>query len=157
MLKIQMLHFCRVSKYIMKLSAVRKVLETRWFLALGSFETLGSKLSHGTSWIAEIIHWIISPNVRTHLRKVSKRSLSSIKKEPEGSFCVIFDTSWPEGKDRYRFQAISYLIVDRLPNGPVFHRLDRRIGHLGFLLATWLWLFYLALSSRHKEHFSKHF
>ena len=83
-----MLHFCRVSKYIMKLSAVRKVLETRWFLALGSFETLGSKLSHGTSWIAEIIHWIISPNVRTHLRKVSKRSLTSIKKEPEGSFLL---------------------------------------------------------------------
>ena len=93
MLRIQMLHFCRVSKYIMKLSAVRKVLETLLFLALGSFETLGSKLSHGTSWIAEIIHWIISPNVRTHLRKVSKRSLSSIKKEPEGSFCVISDTS----------------------------------------------------------------
>ena len=80
-----MLHFCRVSKYIMKLSAVRKVLETRWFLALGSFETLGSKLSHGTSWIAEIIHWIISPNVRTHLRKVSKKNL---KREPCGSLFV---------------------------------------------------------------------
>ena len=40
MLRIQMLHFCRVSKYIMKLSAVRKVLETPLFLALGSF---GSK------------------------------------------------------------------------------------------------------------------
>ena len=88
-----MLHFCRVSKYKMKLSAVRKVIETSLFLALGSFGTLGPKLSHGTSWIAEIIHRIISPNVRTHLRKVSKRSLSSIKKEPEGSFCVIFDTS----------------------------------------------------------------
>ena len=88
MLRIQMLHLCRVSKYIMKLSAVRKVLETPLFLALGSFETLGSKLSHGTSWIAEIIHWIISPNVRIHLRKVSKRSLSSIKKEPEGSFLL---------------------------------------------------------------------
>ena len=126
MLKIQMLHFCRVSKYIMKLSAVRKVLETPLFLALGSFGTLGPKLiehgqrivskryvflestdsaskflfwlyprtpfvsliSHGTSCIAEIIHWIISPNVRTHLRKVSKRSLSSIKKEPEGSFLL---------------------------------------------------------------------
>ena len=34
---------------ILKLSAVRKVLETLLFLALGSFETLGSKLSHGTS------------------------------------------------------------------------------------------------------------
>ena len=83
-----MLNFCRVSKYKMKLSAVRKVLEIPLFLALGSFGTLGPKLSHGTSWIAEIIHWIISPDVRTHLRKVSKRSLSSIKKEPEGSFLL---------------------------------------------------------------------
>ena len=65
-------------KKILKLSAVRKVPETIMFQALGSFETLGSKLSHGTSWIAEIIHWIISPNVRTHLRKGSKRTLSLI-------------------------------------------------------------------------------
>ena len=72
---------------------MKKVHGTILFHALGSFETLGSKLSYGTSWIAEIIHWIISPNVRTHLRKVSKRSLSAIKKEPGGSFCVIFDTS----------------------------------------------------------------
>ena len=50
-----------------------KVLEIESFQALGSFETLGSKLSHGTSWIAEIIHWIISPNVRTHLRKIVNR------------------------------------------------------------------------------------
>ena len=85
MLRIQMLHFCRVSKYIMKLSAVRKVLETPLFLALRSFGTLGPKLSHGTS--------SKFADVRIHLRKVSKRSLSSIKKEPEGSFCVIFDTS----------------------------------------------------------------
>ena len=47
------------------------MLETRLFLALGSFETLGSKLSHGTSWIAEIIHWIISPNVRPQGRQKS--------------------------------------------------------------------------------------
>ena len=40
MLKIQMLYFCRASKYRMKLSAVRKVLETPLFQALGSF---GSK------------------------------------------------------------------------------------------------------------------
>ena len=59
-----------------KLSAVRKVLETTMFQVLGSFETLGSKLSHGTSWIAEIIHWIISPNVRTHLRKVFNMTFS---------------------------------------------------------------------------------
>ena len=88
MLKIQMLHFCRVSKYKMKLSAVRKVIETSLFLALGSFGTLGPKLSHGTSWIAEIIHWIISPNVRTHLRKVSKENLYSNKKEHEGTFLL---------------------------------------------------------------------
>ena len=61
-----------------KLPAVRKVPETITFQALGSFETLGSKLSLGTSWIAEIIHWIISPNVRTHLRKVFYMTLSSI-------------------------------------------------------------------------------
>ena len=78
MLNIQMLHFCRVSKNKMKLSAVRKVLETPLFLALGSFGTLGPKLSYGTSWIAEIIHWIISPNVRTHPRKVFNMTLSSI-------------------------------------------------------------------------------
>ena len=47
----------------MKLSAVRKVLETLLFLALGSFETLGSKLSHGTSKKFA--------DVRPHLRKVS--------------------------------------------------------------------------------------
>ena len=79
-------------KDILKLSAVRKVLETRWFLALGSFETLGSKLSHGTSWIAEIIHWIISPNVRTHLRKVLKRGISLTKNTEDvipGVFIVI--------------------------------------------------------------------
>ena len=49
-------------KNILKLSAVRKVLETIMFLALGSFETLGSKLSHGTS--------LKFADVRTHLRKV---------------------------------------------------------------------------------------
>ena len=64
----------------MKLSAVRKVLEIPLFLALGSFGTLGPKLSHGTS--------SKFADVRTHLRKVSKRSLSSIKKEPEGSFLL---------------------------------------------------------------------
>ena len=63
-----MLHFCRVSKNKMKLSAVRKVLETPLFLALGSFGTLGPKLSHGTS--------SKFADVRTHLRKVSKKTLS---------------------------------------------------------------------------------
>ena len=55
-------------KNIPKLSAVRKVLETLLFLALGSFETLGSKLSHGTS--------LKFADVRTHLRKVSKNTIS---------------------------------------------------------------------------------
>ncbi len=85
MLNIQMLHFCRVSKNKMKLSAVRKVLETPLFLALGSFGTLGPKLSHGTS--------SKFADIRTHLRKVSKKNSSSNKKEPGGSFCVIYDTS----------------------------------------------------------------
>ena len=53
-----------------KLSAVRKVPETLEFQALGSFETLGSKLSHGTS--------LKFADVRTHLRKVFKKTLSSL-------------------------------------------------------------------------------
>ena len=51
------------------LSAVRKVLEII-FQALGSFETLGSKLSHGTSKKVA--------DVRNHIRKVSKNLLSQI-------------------------------------------------------------------------------
>ncbi len=54
--------FFKFIKNIEKLSAVRKVLETLLFLALGSFETLGSKLSHGT--LKKVA------DVRTHLRKV---------------------------------------------------------------------------------------
>ena len=54
--------FLKFIKNIEKLSAVRKVLETLLFLALGSFETLGSKLSHGTSKKVA--------DVRTHLREV---------------------------------------------------------------------------------------
>ena len=47
----------------MKLSAVRIVLEILLFQELGSFETLGAKLSHGTSKKVA--------DVRTHLREVS--------------------------------------------------------------------------------------
>ena len=54
----------------MKLSAVRKVLETLLFLALGIIETLGSIISHGTS--------LKFADVRPHLRKVSKMTLSPI-------------------------------------------------------------------------------
>ena len=61
----------------MKLSAVRKVLETLLFLALGSFGALDPKLSHGTS---SKFH-----DVRTHLRKVSKITLSSIRDSQNGS------------------------------------------------------------------------
>ena len=46
---------------------MRKVLETIMFLALGSFGTLGPKLSHGTS--------SKFADVRTHLRKVLKMTL----------------------------------------------------------------------------------
>jgi len=53
---------------------VRKVLETRLFLALGSFGTLGPKLSHGTS--------SKFADVRTHLRKVSKMTLSTNQELP---------------------------------------------------------------------------
>ena len=53
---------------------MRKVLETRLFLALGSFGTLGPKLSHGTS--SKLA------DVRTHLRKVSKMTLSTNQELP---------------------------------------------------------------------------
>ena len=49
----------------MELSAVRKVLETVLIQGLGSFETLGSKLSHGTS--------LKFADVRPHLRKASRK------------------------------------------------------------------------------------
>ena len=49
----------------LRLPAVRKVPETQLFQALGSFGTLGPKLSHGTS---SKFH-----DVRTHLRKASRK------------------------------------------------------------------------------------
>ena len=55
---------------LLKLSAVRKVPETIMFQALGIIETLGSIISHGTS--------SKFADVRTHLRKVFKRSFSPI-------------------------------------------------------------------------------
>ena len=58
-------------KHVQELSAVKKVLETIVFLALGSFGTLDPKLSHGTS--------SKFADVRTHLRKVSKITLYSIR------------------------------------------------------------------------------
>ncbi|OFR14055.1 hypothetical protein HMPREF2904_10615 [Streptococcus sp. HMSC072G04] len=72
------INFCKNKKiyslelfnHQLKLSDVRKALETIKFQELGSFETLGSKLSHGTSKKFA--------DVRTHLRKVSKMTLSSI-------------------------------------------------------------------------------
>ena len=47
--KIKMINIIKFIQYTLKLSAVRKVLEALVSLTLGSFETLGSKLSHGTS------------------------------------------------------------------------------------------------------------
>ena len=56
--------------HLLKLSSVRKVLETIMFLALGIIETLGSIISHGTS--------SKFADVRTHLWKLSKMTLSLI-------------------------------------------------------------------------------
>ena len=52
----------------LRLSNVRKVPETIVFQALGSFGTLGPKLSLGTS--------SKFADVRTHLRKASKKTYS---------------------------------------------------------------------------------
>ena len=59
-------------KSILKLSVVRKVPETIKIQALGIIETLGSIISHRTSKKFA--------DVRTHLRKVSKKSLSLKKR-----------------------------------------------------------------------------
>ena len=56
-----------LKKYL-RLSAVRKALETLLFQALGSFETLDSKLSHGPS--------SKFADVRTLLREVSNSIVS---------------------------------------------------------------------------------
>lgn len=56
---------------------MRKVLETRLFLALGIIETLGSIISH------EALKKFA--DVRTQLRKVSQITLSSIRDSQNGS------------------------------------------------------------------------
>ena len=61
-IQIKEIYSLELLTHLLKLSAVRKVLETIVFLALGSFGTLGPKLSH---------------DVRPHLRKVFKITLSS--------------------------------------------------------------------------------
>ena len=65
----------------LKLSVVRKVLETIKIQALGIIETLGSIISHGTSKKFA--------DVRTHLRKVFKMTLSTFKK-PEPTLKLFF-------------------------------------------------------------------
>ena len=74
-IRINTFYELKLFNHQLKLSAVRKVPETIMFQVLGSFETLGSKLSHGTS--------LKFADVRTHLRKVSKMNLSSIWKEAQ--------------------------------------------------------------------------
>ena len=74
-------------KHVQELSAVKKVLETIVFLALGSFGTLDPKLSHGTS--------SKFADVRTHLRKVSKITLYSIRGSwSKGQLPFFTLTSW---------------------------------------------------------------
>lgn len=48
-IQIKEIYSLELLTHLLKLSAVRKVPETTVFQALGNFETLGSKLSHGTS------------------------------------------------------------------------------------------------------------
>ena len=59
--KINNSYLLTLFKHLLILSAVRKVAETLKFQPLGSFETLGSKLSHGT--LQKFA------DVRIHLRK----------------------------------------------------------------------------------------
>ena len=64
--------FCDQSETFKRLSAVSNVAETNAFQPLGIFETLGSKISLGTSKKVA--------DVRTHLKKVSKVIIFLIKK-----------------------------------------------------------------------------
>ena len=120
----------RFIQHILKLSAVRKVLETILILALGSFGTLGPKLSHGTSWIAEIIHWIISPNVRTHLREVSKMTSSLIKNT--GDLLGVFDWNSVSGDLFFTYfpklRSYRMLSHDNLPITSRSQKKDEDIG-----------------------------
>ena len=78
-------------KKILKLSAVRKVPETITFQALGIIETLGSIISLGTSWIAEIIHWIIDVYKRQpHTIQVEEPQLELV--DPVGSAQLVSET-----------------------------------------------------------------
>ena len=63
-----------------RLSAVRKVPETIKFQELGIFETLGSKISHGTSKKVA--------DDRNHLRKVLKNFSSILKKSLTALFIL---------------------------------------------------------------------
>ena len=69
-IQIKEIYSLELLTHLLKLSAVRKVPETIQFQALGIIETLGSIISHGTS--------SKFADVRTHLRKVSKITFSSI-------------------------------------------------------------------------------
>ena len=84
-----MRYFLGSFNHLLKLSAVRKVLETILFLALGSFGTLDPKLSYGTS--------SKFADVRTHLRKVSKMTLSTNQELPYlmvMGVLVLFSSFW---------------------------------------------------------------
>ncbi len=83
-------------KNIPKLSAVRKVLETLLFLALGSFETSGSKLSHGTS--------SKFADVRTH----------------QGKFLAYFYYSSEENPTPFSFTNLSLRMVSGSPLEQLF-------------------------------------
>ena len=67
-----MISIFKLFNHLLKLSAMRKVPETYLFQVHGIIETLGSIISHGTS--------LKFADVRTHLRKVLKETLSTIKK-----------------------------------------------------------------------------
>ena len=69
-IQLKEIYFLELLTHLLKLSAVRKVPETKLFQALGIIETLGSIISHGTS--------LKFADVRTHLRKGSKMIVSSI-------------------------------------------------------------------------------
>ena len=92
--------FCREGgEQLSKLSAVIKTPETIEFQEFGGFETSDSQLSHGT--LKKFA------DVRTHLRKVSKTTLS-ISKKPEPTLRLFYVNQFQD--HQYRVGSRYHLV-----------------------------------------------
>ena len=107
-------------KKILKLSAVRKVLETLLFQALGIIETLDSIISHGT--LKKFA------DVRTHLRKVFKIFCLQSEKSLSALFYIIILLKLPLDPTVLGQLVLLHRLLIRLLLGILYEpRFDRYI------------------------------